>query len=654
MQRQMQSVDWKLTAEGARIGRAILCALCCLCVLYASSPAAGQKRRRDKQRHVDDQEKYIPTETYRGLTVFERAAYDKALKMHREGEYRVASELFRKFAMQFEDSVGMPYAMLMEARCMHKDRKRVTAIKKYTEILDYFPEAPEIAAPALYYRATARSENGDKLLGYKDQRALCENKGYVKHALGIPAMLSLGEYYYADKKRQAQAVTYWKALLKRNIHHHVRRDLLGKIRAWYVTNADFSGYLRFRLQGADPGDAATTSAQLVIMKEIASAVDRTNRELCYKAFKYFLARRSLFSAGKCMLDGGEGGKYSRGFYETALSFRQAVPADEFDSLAGQAVAAFSALTKGDGRYYTVGCGLAELIGGPAGDKINDEMVKQIGKEKDLAAYVGRACKVAAEAGGRTRDVLHKAIIVRMGNETDDAKFLAIAMGLDAKGKLKDSKAFRPMATQILARIGRQAKGKPRDDLYVRYMPSWSGYEAGYNLVGRIDDVKRRFMHLLGMLSHEHKWKEYVLALDGFEKNTPSTREGIETKNWIRKQRAWAYHHKVRRWEEAIKLYYAINEPPGTLWNIQDCFGRLKKWKDQLRVLGEIETSFPPEGPRAAQAIARVFQKQKMDKQAIAKCRYIMKQYRDEGVSSWAHQELEKYGKATGGGIIDPD
>jgi len=624
---------------------------CCLCVLLAALPAPGA-RRRDK-RHHNDGEKYIPTETYRELTVFERAAYDKALKMHREGEYRAAAELFRKFAMQFEDSVGMPYAMLMEARCMHKDRKRITAIKKYTEILDYFPEASVIAAPALYYRAVARFDNGEKLHGYKDYRILCENEAYVKHALGIPAMLGLSNYYYANKK-QDRAVAYWKALLKRNIDHHTRRDLLAKIRRWYIENANFAGYMRFRLKEADPADASTFPAQLVVMKEMVQTVDRTNRELSGKLFKYLLGRKSVFAAAKCMLNGDEGGKYSQGFYETALSFRNAVDSSAFDRLAAQAVSAFGALTKGTERYYLVGCGLAELIGGSSGDKINDEMVKQLGIEKDLGKYVGRACKVAAGAGGRTREVLHKAIVARMGKETDDAKFLSIAMGLDAEGKLKDSKAFKPMAVQILARVSRQPKGKARDDLYIRYMPSWSGYEAAYKLVGRIDDVKRRFMHLLGMLSHKHKWTEYVLALDAFEKNTPSTREGIETKNWIRKRRAWVYHHRVRRWDEAIQLYHAINEPPGTLWGIQDCFGHLKKWKDQLRMLGEIETSFPREGPRAAQAIVRVYQKQKMDKQAIAKCRYIMKKYKEEGVSSWAHQELEKYGKATGGGVIDPD
>ena len=158
-------------ADPRRGGRGSLARTVMLCVVVAalaSSVGAARRGAPKKRPKGDDREKYIPTETYRDMTVFERAAYDKALKLHRETEYRPAGDLFRKFSLQFEDSVGMPYAMLMEARCMHKDRKRLTAIKKYTEILDYFPEAPSIAAPALYYRAMAKFENGDKLPGFKD------------------------------------------------------------------------------------------------------------------------------------------------------------------------------------------------------------------------------------------------------------------------------------------------------------------------------------------------------------------------------------------------------------------------------------------------------------------------------------------------------
>jgi len=656
----IESMTTGTDARKPRCGGGAVAWAMALCVVVAAlaGPASAARRGGEKKRRPrgDDREKYIPTETYRDMTVFERAAYDKAMKLHRETEYRTAGDLFRKFALQFEDSVGMPYAMLMEARCMHKDRKRLTAIKKYTEILDYFPEAPSIAVPALYYRAMAKFENGDKLPGYKDFHLLVENESYVPHALGVPAMTSLADYYY-DNDRQEQAVGYWKSLLKRNIHKHEHARYLARIRTWYVTNANFAGYLRFRLVKADAADASTFPAQLVVMSEIVSSVDKTNRELAHKAFKFLLSKKNVFATAKCMLDGDAGGKYSRGFYETTLAFRDSVESGEFATLAGQAVAAFAGLTKGDGRYYTVGCSLAELIGGATGDKINDEMVKQLGLEKDLAVYVARACKVAAQAGGRTRDVLHKAVITRMGKEPDDATFLKIAMGLNAEGKLKDSKAFKPMATQILVRIGRQQAGKARDDLMAQYIPGWSGYEAGYKLLVRIGNVKRRYTLHLDMLGHENKWPDYVTTLDEFEKATPATKEGLETKNWIRERRAWVYHHRVRRWADAITLYHAIDRPPGTLWNIQDCQGRLKKFDEQLRTLRVIKASFPPEGPRAMQQIVRVYQRQKGDKakaRAIAACRTIMKEYKTHSVASWAHQELEKYGLATGGGVLDED
>ena len=363
---------------------------------------------------------------------------------------------------------------------------------------------------------------------------------------------------------------------------------------------------------------------------------------------------SVYSASVCLLSGGEAGKYSRGYYELGLRFGKSLDSNVFDRLAVEALGTFASLTKGDERYYRVGCGLSTLIGGARGDKLNDEMVKQLNEEKDLAKYVDRACRVAAQSGGRTRDILHKAVVTRTSAEPDDKTYLTITMGLNGEGKLKDSKAFKPMATQILGRISRRPAGKGRDDLLCAYIPGWSGYEQGYKIVSRIGDVKRRFMLHLSMLSFEKKWPDYSGVLDEFEKNTPDTTEGIETKNWIRRTRATVYHHRLRRYADAIKIYHAINDPPRSLWNIQDCYGRLRKWKEQLQMLSELETSFPREAPRAAQSIAMVFQKQKMDKQAIAKCRSIMKVYKEHDISSWAHQELEKYGKATGGGLIDDD
>ena len=633
--------------------RTLNIALLCALVLLAVSPVGAAKRNPRKHRGREDQEKYITIEAYKEMTVFERAAYDKALKLHREGQYRVAAAQFNKFVLQFEDSSGMAYAMLMEARCLHKDNKRVTSIKRYTEILDYFPESPSVSAPAIYFRGVAKLDNGDKLQGYRDYRVMAENKLYVKHPLAVPAMMDLGDYYYKHDKKE-QAVKYWMSLLKRDIHRNTRAELLSKILNWHVTTANFAAYLRFRLGGADSKDSKTYPAQLVVINKMMLATDAKDAELVAKAYKFMQSKKSVYSATTCMLSGGAAGKYSRGYYELSLRFGASLDSGVFERLSVEAVRAFGGLTKGAERYYQVGCGLATLIGGARGDKINDEMVKQLAKEKDLAKYVTLACRVAHQAAGRTRDILHKAIITRTNAEPDDAKHLTITMPLNAEGKLKGSSAFKPMAVQILGRIARRPAGKVRDDLLCAYIPGWSGYENGYKTLPRIGDVKRRYTRHISMLEYEHKWKECPDVLDAFEKKTPNSTEGIVTKNWIRTKRASLYHHRLRRYAEAIKLYHAINSPPGTLWNIQDCYGRLGKWKDQLKTLTEMETSFPDQAPRAAQQIAKVFQKQKMDKQAIAKCRAIMKVHRAHDVSSWAHQELEKYGKATGGGLIDED
>ena len=655
----------KLTRDNlsARPPMRVLCAVvACALVSLAVTPASGAGRNPRRHRGRGDNEKYITVEAYKGMTVFERAAYDKALKLHRQGQYRTAAGQFHKFVLQFEDSTAMAYEMLMEARCLHKDNKRVTSIKKYTEILDYFPESPSVAAPALYFRGVAKLDNGDKLQGFRDYRLMVENKAYVKHPLGIPAIMDLGDYYYENQK-QAQAVKHWMDLLGRDIHKNIRKDLLEKIVHWHVTTANFPAYLRFRLQKSDIAEPKTFPAQLVVINEMMLAVDAENAELAGKAYKFLQSKKSLYSSTKCLLSGGPSGKYSRGYYELALRVAKPLDSSVFDRLAAQAIAAMSGLTRGDERYYQVGCALATLIGGTSGDKINNEMVALLNKEKDLARYVNLACRIADEARGPTRDILHKAIITRTNAEPDDKVHLKVTMPLnkagklmeaDEEGKLSETKAFKPMAMQILGRISRQPAGKPRDDLLVRYIPGWSGYEGGYKLLPRIGNVKRQYTLHIQMLNFEQKWTKLPDVMDEFEKKTPNTPDGIQTKNWIRRQRATLYHHRLRRYEEAIKLYHAINQPPWTLWNIQDCYGRLGQWKQQLQMLSEIETSFPNQAPRAAQNIVVVYKRQKMHKQAIAKCRAMMKIHKRHNVSSWAHQELEKYGKATGGGLIDDD
>ncbi len=110
--------------------------------------------------------------------------------------------------------------------------------------------------------------------------------------------------------------------------------------------------------------------------------------------------------------------------------------------------------------------------------------------------------------------------------------------------------------------------------------------------------------------------------------------------------------EMGRYEEAIKLYQVINQPPRTLWSIQECYRKWGKLEDALRTLTEIENSFPDEASKAAWQKAEYLDKAKEREKAIAQARRIMKVYPKSEASSKAHQLLEKYGIKTGGGVTD--
>ena len=62
------------------------------------------------------------------------------------------------------------------------------------------------------------------------------------------------------------------------------------------------------------------------------------------------------------------------------------------------------------------------------------------------------------------------------------------------------------------------------------------------------------------------------------------------------ERARIYKDATGEYEKAIKLYHEINQPPATLWYIQDAYHRWGKLKESLATLSEIEAMFPEDAP----------------------------------------------------------
>jgi len=175
------------------------------------------------------------------------------------------------------------------------------------------------------------------------------------------------------------------------------------------------------------------------------------------------------------------------------------------------------------------------------------------------------------------------------------------------------------------------------------------YDRARYLIGLITDPPLAAYKTYELLASQYKWTEAAKALEEIEQ--------MGNADWTIKaktERAGLYKDRLSRYEDAIKLYHEISNVPFTLWQIQDAYMRWGKLKDAITTLTEIENSFPNEAPKAAWYKASYYHEANNAKMAIAHARKILKAYKKSPESSLAHQLLEKYGIATGGGVFDEE
>ncbi len=91
-----------------------------------------------------------------------------------------------------------------------------------------------------------------------------------------------------------------------------------------------------------------------------------------------------------------------------------------------------------------------------------------------------------------------------------------------------------------------------------------------------------------------------------------------------------------------------------MWHIQDAYYRWGKLDNAITTLTEIENSFPDQSARAAWQKASYYHTAGQAKQAVSAARRVLKLYPKSAESSKAHQLLEGYGIATGGGLLDEE
>ena len=122
---------------------------------------------------------------------------------------------------------------------------------------------------------------------------------------------------------------------------------------------------------------------------------------------------------------------------------------------------------------------------------------------------------------------------------------------------------------------------------VDFLNQQGQYERARYLLPMIQDKILALFKDYELLAHENKWAEATARLEEVEKGgNPQWKQRAV---W---NRAEVYKEHTGQYEKAIKLFEQINQPPGTLWEIQECYHRENKLKEALATLTEIEAMFP--------------------------------------------------------------
>ena len=147
---------------------------------------------------------------------------------------------------------------------------------------------------------------------------------------------------------------------------------------------------------------------------------------------------------------------------------------------------------------------------------------------------------------------------------------------------------------------------------------------------------------------ERKYSDCVITLEAIIAD-PDPQTSLSGKKAL----AWLYRDRMGEYAKSIKLSEEINQPPGTLWDIQWCYRRLGEKEKAQATLDEI-MFFQAEAARAVWTKAEYYREDGEKDKAVALYRRLLSQpeWKKTQESSWAHQKLEAWGIATGGAVIN--
>ena len=536
-----------------------------------------------------EREASISSEDFNRLDTFEGHELTKADQAFAAKDYRNAGAAYEAFLLQYPKSTATAYAVLRKARCLHLGNKRFEAVKAYTEVLDYFPNALNYAAPALYYLGVCHAENGNLDEAMKAWAEMARDKDYRKHYLAAGALTGLGGNLVKLNKPSEAATYYEQAGVDfRKSNPDVARDAIAQVMRIRILIEPNQPKLRefYDKVGGFENDPSKTE----------------------DGNYWHRVRDYLRQFGR--FNDNEAKERDKVYRYWAEAMEGKFPGwDDFQI----DIANYRRVYENNPSKWM------ERL---------DQQFRTYQKEGDY----GRIIKWIAVYAGQNKKVQEyytKLDFAKMTNQQLQ----------DLLRILFDNVQDAGMARNVFSKIHLDTLNDNDRYQLARYL--WQRDESCVEQTCQsFTDKDRGRMEVL----RYYQWRRNA------GKGLPLAEEAIKVPAtakeayWIKAELLQA----AGKYPEAISAYQLADNPPHTLWRIVECYLALKQRDQALKQLHEIENFFQDQAPAAALRIAEFYREDR--KQYIALLRGVLKKYPKSGQSSTAHQALEAMGVNIGGGV----
>lgn len=537
------------------------------------------------------QEASLSQDDFKQLDTFEGHELAKADRLFAAKDYRSGGAAYEAFLIQYPKSKATAYAILRKGRCLHLGNKRFEAIKAYTEVLDYFPNAINYAGAALYYIGACHSENGNIEDAMKAWTEMARDADYRKHFLAAGALNGLAGNLVKQGKFGEAATYYEQAAVDfRRSNPDVARDAIfnalrvrirfqpdqPKLREFYEKVDTFA-----QNPGKPDDKDYWAHIRLVIQHHFGAFNDQEIKERD-KFYRYWADQME--------------GKFADwdDFQIDLAAYRRVYEADT-------------------GKWI-------------------DRLDRQF-RNHQKAGDFGRIVKwihLYATQKPKVQEYYAKLDFAKMTNRQIQ----------DLMRILFDKVGDAAMARNVFGKIRLDQLNDTEKSGLARSL--WDNNEDALieTACRSMTDKDRGLMDLLRYYEYRRNAGKGLPLANDAVKIPAVAKEAF----WLKAN--LLYH--AGKFADAIGAYQAADNPPHNLWRIVECQLALQKRDAALAQLREIENFFVDQAPAAALRIAYLFQSDKT--QFVKLLRGVMKKYPKSGQSSTAHRELEALGVPIGGGV----